>query len=309
MKAFGLRLAPLLLLVLCALAGCGKEKFSVPDQQKAFETYLNAHDLDTLDRQGVYRAFYATRVGLLTVGAPRLTDAGAVAVGLGTRIAGNPLAAEAPPVDSLAAWAGRLERLADWLGKAADEWGYTLGPALDFGVMRVAFAGDTLTAISRRIAADADTLRTERAPERLALAEYIVECGQTIQNVAALMTEVAGWPAPGEVAPGDTVLIHYSGHLFDKTAGAGAMFTSNVVPIHNPTGAETFSLLPEPLRVRVGDSQLVRGIDIGLQGALTAPYFQLFLTADLAYGGRFIGVVPPGEPVVFRIDVRQVIKP
>jgi len=312
MKAFGMPLAPLVLLVLCALAGCGKEKFSVPDQRDDIITYLSgknlgASDIDTLNREGVYRAFFASRAGLLTAGAPLLADSGAVAVSLGTRIVGNPLAA-APSADSLTAWAARLRTLADWLSEAADDWGYTLGPSLDFGVEQVAIAGDTLTAISSQITARIDTLREDR-DLRTALADQIIDRGQLMQAVAALMAEVATWPAPGQVSPGDTVLIHYSGHLFDPKTGAGAMFTSNVLPIHNLDGAESFPLLPEPLRVRVGEAGLVRGVDLGLRGALTATYYQLFLTADLAYGDRYLGVVPPGEPVVFRIDVRQVIKP
>jgi MFS family permease len=141
------------------------------------------------------------------------------------------------------------------------------------------------------------------------LSRQIAGWGRTMRQIGELMLEVAAWPAPGDIAPGDEVLFYYSGHEFDRSGGAGERFTANGEPFHDFSGGtQGYPLLMDPMRVRVGDGRLVTGIDLGLEGTLRSNYFQLFLTADLAYGDRYWGTVPAGSPVVFRIDIREVIK-
>jgi hypothetical protein len=304
-------------LFLSALAGCGKEKFSVPDQQTAFLTYLKNNKLDTTETNGVYRAYLdppaqpdelprPDRKARLTAEAPGLIDTGKLVVELGEKIAGNPLA-DAPTVESLRDWSESLKQIATRLNGKITRMG-DLGPALEFSLLNLDVCVDSLTALGTRISARAEALREDRDALRT-IAGNAAYWGGLMQGVGDVMTEVAAWPVPGRIAPGDEVALYYSGHIFDRSKGLGNRFTSNAVPMHNLTGAEEFPLLPEPTRIRVGDGALVRGIDLGLQGTFEQNCFRLFLSADLAYGERYIGIVPSGSPVVFNIDIREVIKP
>jgi hypothetical protein len=307
MKVFGKWIV--LALFFCAVSGCGKEKFSVPDQRTEIEKYLrNHHDArDTTAIGGIYRAFFDDRDSVLLADAPELTDSAAVVAMLGAKIAGNPLA-DAPPADSLRAWAARLGTVGGGIDRKTTGWGYDLGPSLDFCVrMLTVYAGE-LDRLDSQVARRADLIRQDRDTLNR-LSGQIVDRGRTMQQISEIMYEVAAWPAPGDIAPGDEVLFYYSGHVFNPSAGVGELFTTNGEPFHDFSGGTgMYPLLMDGMRVKVGDGRLVAGINQGLEGSLRENSYLLFLTADQAYGDRYLGTVPAGSPVVFRIDIREVIK-
>jgi peptidylprolyl isomerase/peptidyl-prolyl cis-trans isomerase B (cyclophilin B) len=96
------------------------------------------------------------------------------------------------------------------------------------------------------------------------------------------------------VEAGDTVTVHYVGVLtatgdeFDNSYDRGA-----------------------PFSVKVGAGKVIEGWDQGLLGAKVGGRRQLDIPAALAYGeaGAGGGLIPPGAPITFVVDIVDVEKP
>lgn len=110
--------------------------------------------------------------------------------------------------------------------------------------------------------------------------------------------EAADGEVPGElvIAPtiegagdvveaGDTVLVHYSGWLWDGTA-----FDSS-------WGRET------PFPVTVGAGQVIEGWELGLEGQTVGSQVLLAIPPELGYGDADQGTIPPGSTLVFVVDI------
>ncbi|MDR0955242.1 MAG: FKBP-type peptidyl-prolyl cis-trans isomerase [Rikenellaceae bacterium] len=124
-------------------------------------------------------------------------------------------------------------------------------------------------------------------------------------------------PWPGQegakrVAGGNAVTIEYTGYLFSASGtlgyGRGNLFATN-----NPTLAVESGLVedpvvlpPENLTFRQGAGEVLRGIDLGVEGAALADTLLLYLTSDLAYGEQSVGFLEVGTPVVFEVIIKEI---
>ena len=282
-----------------AFVACGKEEADIPDQRADFYNYLNSHDLDTLEYHGVYRAFFNNEE-VIRQAAPGITDSGTVAAWLGEKIAGNPLENANP--DSLAAWGSRLKTLGTRTSAQAAE---LIGerPALDCGLRIAKQYSDSLADYGDSIRINAQKLSQDRSKLR-AFSDSIAVRAQWIYATGIYMNEIP-FIRPGTIRAGDEVHFYYTGYIFSTSGLQDAnIFTSNIFPL----GQEKAYLRPEPAVLRVGAGEMISGIDRGLQGDMKDNYFQLFLTSDLAYGDKGVGLVDGGTPVVFQIDIVDVIK-
>jgi hypothetical protein len=107
---------------------------------------------------------------------------------------------------------------------------------------------------------------------------------------------------------GDTVSIRYSGYLFNSSAryGLGNIFTSN---IESDWPVMPNTMMPMlPVWFIPGTGQTLRGIELGVTGCAPGDSLRLYLTSDLAYGNRSVGLLPPGTPVVFKICIDDIRK-
>lgn len=93
----------------------------------------------------------------------------------------------------------------------------------------------------------------------------------------------------GEIhpTPKDTVNVHYHGTLID-----GTVFDSSV---------------QRGKPITFGVKQVIRGWQEGLQYMVKGQKMRLFIPANLAYGRRGIGKIPPGSLLIFDVTLIDIV--
>jgi FKBP-type peptidyl-prolyl cis-trans isomerase len=117
--------------------------------------------------------------------------------------------------------------------------------------------------------------------------------GPTITTPEGLaITELA--PGSGNpIASGSVAVVHYTGWLYDTGARAhkGRKFDSSV-----DRG--------EPFRFTLGQGEVIRGWDQGVDGMKVGGKRRLVIPAALGYGEKGAGgVIPPGATLVFDVEL------
>ncbi len=96
-----------------------------------------------------------------------------------------------------------------------------------------------------------------------------------------------------EARAGQRVRVHYTGWLYDPTAdkSRGKKFDSS-----KDRG--------QPFMFGLGQGQVIRGWDEGVQGMKVGGTRVLTIPAELGYGARGAGgVIPPNATLVFEVDL------
>lgn len=102
--------------------------------------------------------------------------------------------------------------------------------------------------------------------------------------------------AGAEAATGMTLLVNYTGWLYDetKTDKKGFMFDQN------PSG--------QPFVFKLGVGQVIQGWDLGVPGEKVGGIRRLVVPSDLAYGRDGAGSsIPPNATLVFEIELLSVV--
>jgi len=99
-----------------------------------------------------------------------------------------------------------------------------------------------------------------------------------------------------EAAAGKTVVVHYTGWLYDPTAadGHGAKFDSSVDR-------------KEPFAFKLGAGQVIKGWDEGVAGMKIGGKRTLVIPPQMGYGARGAGgVIPPNATLLFDVELIEV---
>jgi FKBP-type peptidyl-prolyl cis-trans isomerase len=88
---------------------------------------------------------------------------------------------------------------------------------------------------------------------------------------------------------GDTVRVHYTGHLAD-----GSVFDS--------------SAGKAPFEFKLGQGQVIRGWDMGVSGMKPGGKRKLIIPPGLAYGSKSMGNgrIPPNSTLYFEVELLEV---
>ncbi len=100
----------------------------------------------------------------------------------------------------------------------------------------------------------------------------------------------------GEAVAGRTVVVHYTGWLYDPSQadGKGTKFDSS-----RDRG--------EPFSFGLGQGQVIRGWDEGVAGMQPGGNRTLIIPAEYGYGDRGAGgVIPPGATLIFDVELLEV---
>ena len=97
-----------------------------------------------------------------------------------------------------------------------------------------------------------------------------------------------------EAVAGNAVRVNYTGWLYRPLAKnqRGKKFDS--------------SIGREPLEFTLGKGQVIKGWDQGVQGMKVGGKRILIIPAELAYGGRSAGEIPPNSALTFEVDLVEV---
>lgn len=93
----------------------------------------------------------------------------------------------------------------------------------------------------------------------------------------------------GDMAiPGKAVTVNYTGWLTDGTKFDSSLDRN------------------QPFRFMLGTGQVIRGWDEGVAGMKVGGKRQLRIPANLGYGSRGAGAIPPGSTLVFDVELLDV---
>jgi len=101
-----------------------------------------------------------------------------------------------------------------------------------------------------------------------------------------------------EAVAGKTVIVHYTGWLYDPAApdGHGAKFDSSLDR-------------KEPFSFPLGAGKVIKGWDEGVAGMKTGGKRTLVIPPQMGYGARGAGgVIPPNATLVFDVELIEVAK-
>ena len=108
---------------------------------------------------------------------------------------------------------------------------------------------------------------------------------------------------------------HTSGLVVEiQTAGDGtrAAGAGDRLKIHYDAKTEDGSVVESthttgiPFTFRLGEGEVVRGLDRGLVGARAGDELKLFVPASLAYGEKGMGEVPPDADLIFEVRLLRI---
>ena len=111
---------------------------------------------------------------------------------------------------------------------------------------------------------------------------------------------------------GDDIEIRFNAYTFSGSApNTSAIYWSNVASIIEQLGKESDNTLDwsdEPLRIKLGTTPMLKGLEHTLPGCREADSVQIFMTSNLAYDKQIIGLVPKNSMIAWYIKIEKVIK-
>ncbi len=105
------------------------------------------------------------------------------------------------------------------------------------------------------------------------------------------------------VERGDSLYIRYAGYRFSR--GKGGIFATNDPVVAIESG---FPCLRTPEKIKLGATELVEGLDFGLEGVKEGEYCYIIFSAKYGYGNVELYNIPKLTPLFYEVWVDKVIK-
>ena len=135
------------------------------------------------------------------------------------------------------------------------------------------------------------------------ISKYIESNSLDVQETSSGIQYVIESEGKGPVArPGDTVEVNYTGRFLN-----GKVFDTSIKEIAQKEGHYMEQRPYEPIKVPVGLGNVIAGWDEGLTLFPEGSKVKMILPSNLAYGDRGSMGIPPFTPLVFDLDIIDVI--
>jgi hypothetical protein len=115
-----------------------------------------------------------------------------------------------------------------------------------------------------------------------------------------------------QVAEGDEVELTFTAYIFSgsKPVVSAIYLTNDQVQIDalKNTGLNVEYWKAEPLRVKIGQTNIIKGVEVSLIGCREGDSVEVYMTLDAAYGDDVVGVVPLESSVVWYYTIDKVVR-
>lgn len=115
-----------------------------------------------------------------------------------------------------------------------------------------------------------------------------------------------------QVAEGDEVELTFTAYIFSgsKPVVSAIYLTNDQVQIDalQNTGLNVEYWKAEPLRVKIGQTNIIKGVEVSLIGCREGDSVEVYMTLDAAYGDDVVGVVPLESSVVWYYTIDKVVR-
>ena len=106
-----------------------------------------------------------------------------------------------------------------------------------------------------------------------------------------------------KIENGDKVRVHYTGKFVD-----GKLFDTSVEEEAKKSGTHQSGRKYEPLEFTIGQGMMIPGFEAGVRMMSQGDKGLLLIPSALAYGENGRGEIPPASPLIFEIEVVEIIK-
>ncbi len=154
------------------------------------------------------------------------------------------------------------------------------------------------------------------------------EVGDVVEDNPAFYTEhgrsayrhipnyyTAGREELAEIEHGDKVAISFDAYIFSGSEPAvSSVYWSNNAATIDRLVAISGNLLAkpdwstEPLEITIGKTKVIRGVEQALVGCREQDSVQIYMTYNMAYGDKLVGIVPKHSSVAWYIKILNVTK-
>ena len=114
------------------------------------------------------------------------------------------------------------------------------------------------------------------------------------------------------IAWGDKVEIRFDAYTFTGSEpNVSNLYWSNIHETIVEVGDKsnyTLDWSEEPLTIVLGQTEILEGLELTLPGCHEADSVQVYMTSNLAYGKKLIGVVPKNSMVAWYMKIEKVTK-
>ena len=115
-----------------------------------------------------------------------------------------------------------------------------------------------------------------------------------------------------QVAEGDEVELTFTAYIFSgSTPAVSAIYlTNDQVQIDElrKTGLNVEYWKTEPLKMKIGQTNIIKGVEESLIGCREGDRVEVYMTLDAAYGDEVVGVVPLESSVAWYYTIDKVVR-
>lgn len=112
---------------------------------------------------------------------------------------------------------------------------------------------------------------------------------------------------------GDEVQLTFTAYIFTGSAPQlSSVYLTNdqsVIDALRGEGLNTQYWSAEPLRVKIGETNIIKGVELSLIGCREGDSVEVYMTLDAAYGDEVVGVVPKESSVAWFYTIDPVVQP
>jgi FKBP-type peptidyl-prolyl cis-trans isomerase len=158
--------------------------------------------------------------------------------------------------------------------------------------------------LNEAIAEKNAALEKMKSEEAAKASKYIADHKLAVQSTASGLKYIITHPTTKrKPMPGDTLLVNYTGRNLD-----GKVFESSIESEAIASGTHQPGRPYTPIKVVVGQGQVIKGWDEGLLLLTEGSKAQFIIPSDLGYGSQGSGDIAPFSTLVFDIELVKVTR-